>query len=419
MENANPITIDQDGNQLTDNARPASVDEQGRFKVANLNGGQARHELSSQWFKRPADERFLDLASLQASVKARAEATTQTITHTKQIEFVAPEPEKIEDTHVLKVATAEGEVEPTHWSFGQLAGLAGAPAAYLRKLPSQIVRDNLNYGMRYLRTNEQVKLYSRFGDDGPLDLRAATGPDYGRIFDHEVVEAVRQVAGNGTGDTRWKIPGVMDWRTMIYDPNVPPSADTTTLYASDRDVFLFLVDDRNPIVVGKARDGQDDIMFRGFYVSNSEVGSGALRLAVFYLRALCCNRIMWGVEGFEEMSMRHSKNAPARFIAEARPALAALTERSEIKLRDAVERAKAAKLVEDDDDAVAWLRKRANMNEGQAKKVLDIFEKEEGGKARTAWDFAQGITALARSNEHQDNRVALERVAGRILDKVA
>lgn len=50
---------------------------------------------------------------------------------------------------------------------------------------------------------------------------------------------------NGTGDTRWKVPGVLDWSTGVYNPRVDITKDTTTLYASDRDVFLFLVDDLN------------------------------------------------------------------------------------------------------------------------------------------------------------------------------
>ena len=100
-----------------------------------------------------------------------------------------------------------------------------------------------------------------------------TGPDYGRIYDHELVEAVQRIAGNGTGDTRWKVPGVLDWSTGIYNPHVDITKDTTTLYASDRDVFLFLVDDLNPIEAGRLPDGSPDLYFRGFYCWNSEVGA--------------------------------------------------------------------------------------------------------------------------------------------------
>ena len=67
---------------------------------------------------------------------------------------------------------------------------------------------------------------------GPSSRR--DGPDYGRIYDHELVRAVQRIAGNGTGDTRWKVPGVLDWSTGVYNPRVDVTHDTTTLYASDR-----------------------------------------------------------------------------------------------------------------------------------------------------------------------------------------
>ena len=132
------------------------------------------------------------------------------------------------------------------------------------------------------------------------------------------------IAGNGTGDTRWKVPGVLDWSTGIYNPRVDITADTTTLYASDRDVFLFLVDDHNPIEAGRLPDGSPDLYFRGFYCWNSEVGAKTLGMASFYLRAVCQNRNLWGVEDFQEIIIRHSKYAASRFAHEAAPALSRL-----------------------------------------------------------------------------------------------
>jgi hypothetical protein len=118
-------------------------------------------------------------------------------------------------------------VAPTHWSFGQLDGLVGAPSAYLRQPPAPLAAINLQYGLTSQRT-EQVKTLE-FGD-GRVELRAGTGPDYGRIYDHELVAAVQKIAGNGTGNTRWKVPGVLDWGTNIYNPFVDVSAETTTLF---------------------------------------------------------------------------------------------------------------------------------------------------------------------------------------------
>ena len=102
---------------------------------------------------------------------------------------------------------------------------------------------------------------------------------------------------------------------------VDVTKDTTTLYASDRDVFLFLVDDLNPIEAGTLPDGSPDLFFRGFYCWNSEVGAKTLGIASFYLRAVCQNRNLWGVEDFQEISIRHSKYAANRFAHEAAPAL--------------------------------------------------------------------------------------------------
>lgn len=398
---ASPLTED----------KPASS----AFKVGNVMAGESRTDLSRQWIARPADERFLSLDDLYASVKARTNATFEDRIETRGVEFIAPEPKSIEDTHRMTVGLSNGrEVAPTHWSFGQLAQLAGAPAGYLRKLPSQIAADALSYGMRYNRAVETIKLYGRDG----LDLRAATGPDYGRIFDYEVVRAVQQIAGNGTGDTRWKVPGVMDWRTMVYDPDHPVTMDTTTLFASDRDVFIFLVDDRNPISVGKLPNGDDDLVFRGFYVTNSEVGRSAMKIAAFYLRAVCCNRMMWGVEGFQEVSMRHSKYAPARFVEEARPALEQFANGSTRLLLEGVEKAKAAKIASEKDEALEFLAARG-LSRKRAVEVYDSVLEHEGREIRTIWDVAQGITRVAHSIPYTDERVDFERIAGKLLDKVA
>ena len=167
---------------------------------------------------------------------------------------------------------------PTHWSFGQLCSLVGAPSSYLRQLPAPLAGINLQHGLLSHRA-ELVKTLE--ADDGRVELRAVTGPDYGRIWDHELVAAVMKIAGNGTGDTRWKVPGVLDWATMTHNPFVDVTKDTTTLYASDRDVFLFLVDDTNPIEAGRLPDGSPDLYFRGFYCWNSEVGSEDARHCQF------------------------------------------------------------------------------------------------------------------------------------------
>lgn len=384
------------------------------FKTGNFQNGQTITTVSRQWLARPADEKFTSLNDLRAAVSARRETAFERRIDTKRIEFLAPEPTRIEDTHDLSIGLPSGEIlGPSHWSFGQLAGLAKAPAGYLRTLPSQIAADALSYGMRYSREVDEVKVYASKGS-----LLAATGPEYGRIFDDEVVAAVQQVAGNGIGDSRWKVPGTLNWSSMVYDPETPVTPDTTTLFASDRDVFMFLVDDRNPIEVSKLPSGDPDLMFRGFYVTNSEVGRGSFRLAAFYLRAVCCNRILWGVEGFEEITMRHTKLAPSRFVEQARPALNSFANGSVKALLEGVQRAKEAKIATDDEQLMDFLQGR-KLSRTRSLAVMEAVERGEGRKARTVWDVAQGITAVARTIPNNDDRIELEGEARKLLDKVA
>lgn len=384
----------------------------GSRKVATDRGSHSSI-LTRQWISRPADQRFLNLKDLYQSVHNRAERSTEVRVASKQVAFNAPEvPTSIEQTHDLWIELPTGEqIAPTHHSFQQLCALAGAPASYLRRKPSQLVADLLTDDLRYRREVAEVKFYN-----GELQALAVTGPDYGRIYDHEVVSAVMNVAGDGTG--RWKVPGVLDWRTMKYDPDHPVTNETTTLYASDRDVWIMLVDDRNPIEIGKLPDGNPDLVSRGFIVTNSEMGTSALKVMAFYFRAVCANRIIWGVENFQTVQMVHSKYAPARFLEEIRPALGSYAEGSTKLLLDGIEKAKAAKVASDADDALAFLQAR-NFSKKRSQEILEIHEREEGGPARSAWDMAQGITALARSIPNNDERVAIEMQAQAILQKVA
>jgi hypothetical protein len=304
---------------------------------------------------------------------------------------------------------------PTHWSFGQLTTMVGAPSTYLRQLPAPLAAINLQYGL----TSHRAELIKTLEiEDGRVELRAVTGPDYGRIYDHELVAAVRRIAGNGTGDTRWKVPGVLDWSTGIYNPCVDVTKNTTTLYASDRDVFLFLVDDLNPIAAGKLLDGTPDLYFRGFYCWNSEVGAKTLGIASFYLRAVCQNRNLWGVEDFEEITIRHSKYAASRFAHEATPALTRFANSSPMPFVNGIKSARERIVARTDDERTEFLRKRG-FGKSETAKIIETVLAEEGRKPESVFDFVQGITAAARDKPHQDARLDLEARAKKLLDRVA
>ena len=229
---------------------------------------------------------------------------------------------------------------------------------------------------------------------------------------------MQRIAGNGTGDTRWKVPGVLNWSTGIYNPRVDISKDTTTLYASDRDVFLFLVDDLNPIEAGRLRDGSPDLYFRGFYCWNSEVGAKTLGMASFYLRAVCQNRNLWGVEDFEEIIIRHSKYAASRFAHEAAPALLNFANSSPLPFVNGIKAARERIVASSDEDRAEFLRRRG-FSKAETAKVIDTVLAEEGRPPESIFDFVQGITAVARDKPHQDARLDMEAKAKKLLDRAA
>lgn len=390
----------------------ARRDVSGGYKV-DLSRGERIGRVSSEWFSRPDDERYLSLSELADSVRGRSERSRTRVVETSLIHVEASrtDPERLS----LILPGSDAAVAPTHWSFGQLASQVGAPASYLRQLPAALAGINLQYGLTSHRA-EQIKTLET--DNGRIELRAVTGPDYGRIYDHELVEAVQRIAGNGTGDTRWKVPGVLDWSTGVYNPRVDITKDTTTLYASDRDVFLFLVDDLNPIEAGRLPDGSPDLYFRGFYCWNSEVGAKTLGMASFYLRAVCQNRNLYGVEDFEEITIRHSKYAASRFAHEAAPSLLNFANSSPLPFVNGIKAARERIVARTDEDRTDFLRRRG-FSKAETAKVIDTVLAEEGRPPESIFDFVAGITAVARDKPHQDARLDMEGKAKKLLDRAA
>ena len=168
-------------------------------------------QASRQWASRPSDERFTSLTALHDKVRRERANSIQSVISTRKIEV---QPHPADQRHGITIAGDHGLSDPTNWSFNQLAALAGAPASYLRKLPAPIVADAMNYGLRFNRDAEDVGILRSSVDrstaDGHLvpmsELRAATGPRYGRVWNDEIVGALVHKFGDGvTGP--FKVPG--------------------------------------------------------------------------------------------------------------------------------------------------------------------------------------------------------------------
>jgi hypothetical protein len=359
---------------------------------------------SNEWRNRPSDQRFTSLTELDQFVFAQHNASRGKVISSRGITAIPVNNEGQQDAagkDLVVVGPNGGPVGLTHWSFGQLANRAGAPAGYLRELPAALAADNINYGLKYRRPVEDlgVLLYK---NGGPTQLRAVTGPGYGRIWNATITKALVDRFGDGiTGDFR--VPGEFGQRVDV-------TKDNTTLYASDRDMFVFLADEEHRITVPNRRDGQSGEMARGFFVWNSEVGSTSFGIALFLFDYVCMNRIVWGVEGYKEIRINHTKGAPDRWIEEAAPAIEAYASSSTVGVTQAIAAAQQKKI----DDVDAFLRGRFTTTQANAIKAAHL--EDEQRPIETLWDATTAVTAYARGISYQDERVKLEREGGKILN---
>jgi len=148
------------------------------------------------------------------------------------------------------------------------------------------------------------------------------------------------------------------------------------------------------------------------------VGAKTLGIASFYLRAVCQNRNLWGVEDFEEITIRHSKFAASRFAHQAASALTRFANSSPASFVNGIRAARAQIVARTDDDRTEFLRKRG-FTKAETGKIIETVLAEEGHPPASIFDFVQGITAVARDNTHQDARLDLETRAKKLLDRAA
>lgn len=100
-------------------------------------------------------------------------------------------------------------------------------------------------------------------------------------------------------------------------------------------------------------------------------------MASFYLRAVCQNRNIWGVEDFEEITVRHSKYAANRFAHEAAPELLNFANSSPMPFVNGIKAARERIVARTDEDRTEFLRRRG-FSKAEAGKIIDTVLDEEG-----------------------------------------
>lgn len=351
--------------------------------------------LNREWSSRPDDQRFLTMKALHEYNEFKQKHSAENAVDLRSMELLTKDGDVCIQSKEKKVPA-----RLNNWAFGQLCSRAKAPAAYLRTLPSEVAIVPLQASMA--KTEERnTKALLRCLDGKTWTSSAFTGLGYGRIYDAEVSGAVMANVDLNT----WKIP------SASYAKTDPKKA--TTLYASDRDTLICLVDDSHPIEIpGKSA------LYKGMIVGNSEVGAGAFFMTLFFYNRICDNRIIWGFNLALDIRFRHSSGAPARMLQEAKPALQKYLEAKASPVAAQVKAARELEMAKTDPDMLAWTVKQG-FTDTQAERAFAIAQEEPGLNPRSLWGVVQGLTGHAHETKWNDDRLDLERRASGLLKLVS
>jgi hypothetical protein len=356
-----------------------------------------------QWATRPDDERFGSLVDLQSYVDSRWDNTRDLVQGYDSLSVVADE---ANDDVLLRV----GDGNPMHlnnWSFGQMSSRIGVPAAYMAKLPSRLVSANMNYSLQQVESGAVSMVhYLDNGEGNTSTVRAFTSERYGKIPDSKIVQWLIGLEANGS------------WKQPLANPpgefgGIRDTASPGGLYASDRDMFAFLIDEDKKIVVG------NEELSRGFFVWNSEVGYKSFGLMCFLYRYVCGNNIIWDAENISHVNTRHvGDNAEIRALDRFSHAIDKFTNESAVEQKWQIASAMDYSLGHKDlIETVDWLR-RFGFTKKAAKLAVETAVIEEGD-CKTLWQIIQGLTAVARDIPLMDERTKMEAMASRLMKLAA
>jgi hypothetical protein len=346
-------------------------------------------KATNEWSSRPADQRFSSLPELHAAV-----------TRHRDIAGIATAPYRS-----LHARAVDGAVQLngravvtaalTHWSFGQLAMRAGAPSSYLRELPAPLAAECINHGLAQ-RADNAVVLFAK--EPNGLTCRALTSDSYTRIWNTDITKRLLTLAERGP-----------------WQPAPTAFDGSRGLYASDHDMFAFMVDNDRRIFEKGPAGG----LGRGFFAWNSEVGAASFGIMTFLYEYVCGNHRVWGAQGVAELRIRHVGNADERAFRDLAVELRRYADSSATDIERQIESARTFSLGNDKDevlDRVFSLR----VPQLSRKRIGDAYalaEQREDwyGSPRSAWGLAGGITEFARDLPFADERVALDRAAGKVM----
>lgn len=353
-------------------------------------------QANAQWATRRADESYLSVEALHAAVETRT-------ARAKEAPHVPYSSLRVEaqDGDVKLIGKANVPASLTHWSFGQLSSRVGAPAGFLRELPATLTAQVLNNRLAE-RGAEAGECKMLLDVNGSFSVRALTGPDYSRIWDRGVTQRALALADQG-----WQPAPITE---------LASGRPTRGLYASDHDVFLFLVDNDRRVFETAPGGG----LSRGVMIANSEVGDKSFWVLTFLYSYVCANHNVWGVDGVNELRIRHVGNADDRAFHQLAVELRKYAQGSASEDEARIRRCMAHEIAPTKDALLDKLfaSKALSLSRGIIGEAYQLAEQHSDwyGSPRSAWGIGNGLTEAARAIPYADARVKVERAAGKVFE---
>lgn len=382
---------------------------------------------SNQWANRPADQRYWDIAEMRAAASAEKAASVEKADVSLSACNALAHPRV--PGEIIMTGPNGAPVHFSHYSFSQLCAAIQAPAEYLRRLAAAGATDvavaAINAGLRATSGWKANCLIRRSEGNTRNVLRALTSGSYGRIWNEEVINVAETLVSRG-----WRVPparpaGIANERTrrataadVLRNANHPTlgiregdEIAPAGLYLSDRDAFVFLIDEEHPIETRNFKG------YRGVFFWNSEVGAKTAGFTCFTLDSVCGNHIVWGAKVFADVRMRHTSGAPARWAFALSQLRRSIESPATVETR-MIEAAQSTLIAETKDKVIELAYRKADgaFTLSDARESYDIAEKHRDvhGDPRSVWGFTSGITRYSQTKLYAEDRDRLDRAAGKL-----
>lgn len=378
-----------------------------------------RYDAANQFRTRPADESFGTLPGFLAHLSAEKSSSREA---TRALKDLKANPHAAGGIVLTRPDGISARL--THWSFGQATRLLSAPAGYLRTLPADITAAALNFGIASANRQDVKILAKRSQDDAHPEptIRAITSEAYGRVWSADLyADLVDHLTPAG------------------FDlPPVWPALDThgtgkAGAYAGDRDAFLILtLPDSSIVHDPTARTSQLDMrggpggnsgaLYPGIIVRNSEVGASSVQIDVIFYRYICGNHIIWNVDTSKGSAWkrRHvGQNAQRDSVREILRIARTLTEQNPAQAERMIRTLAEREIAETREGVIEELR-AIGFSEKDAAAAYDATATEQSSTTaspRSYWGIVQGVTYISQKDGWQDERLTLDQLAAKVLQR--